>query len=119
MLTEMTTDAARPFYRLGSLLFVGPIPREEFIQFLLDSFARGGFRVEGATGKETKGGTVNLILDLAEEVVAGRPERVGGVHGGHHRAARLRPRAGLRAPRARFRLRFASLLRNSPRQSLN
>jgi hypothetical protein len=68
MLTEMTTDAARPFYRLGSLLFVGPIPREEFIQFLLDSFARGGFRVEGATGKESKGGAVNLILDLAEEV---------------------------------------------------
>ncbi len=68
MLTEMTTDAARPFYRLGSLLFVGPVPREEFVQFLLNSFARGGFRVEGATGKGAKGGAVNLILDLAEEV---------------------------------------------------
>jgi uncharacterized protein len=68
MLTEMTTDAARPFYRLGSLLFVGLIPREEFIKFLLDSFVRSGFKVEGVTGKEAKGGAVNLILELAEEV---------------------------------------------------
>jgi AAA+ ATPase superfamily predicted ATPase len=65
MLTEMTTSAARPFYRLGSLRFVGPVPREEFIQFLLEKFATGGFKVEGATGG---GGAVSLILDLAEEV---------------------------------------------------
>lgn len=68
MLTEMTTSAARPFYRLGSLRFVGPLPRGEFIQFLLDKFASGGFRVEGATAKGGGGGAVALILDLAEEV---------------------------------------------------
>jgi len=68
MLTDMTTDAARPFYRLGSLRFVGPVPREEFIQFLLDKFSSGGFKVEGATGKGQAGGAVAFILDLAEEV---------------------------------------------------
>ncbi len=68
MLTDMTTDAARPFYRLGSLRFVGPVPREEFIQFLLDKFSSGGFKVGGATGKGMVGGAVAFILDLAEEV---------------------------------------------------
>jgi hypothetical protein len=68
MLTDMTTDAARPFYRLGSLRFVGPLPRAEFIQFLLDKFSSGGFKVEGATGKGPPGGAVAFILDLAEEV---------------------------------------------------
>lgn len=68
MLTDMTTDAARPFYRLGSLRFIGPVPREEFIQFLLDKFSSGGFKVEGATGKGVAGGAVAFILDLAEEV---------------------------------------------------
>lgn len=68
MLTDMTTDAARPFYRLGSLRFIGPVPREEFIQFLLDKFSSGGFKVEGATGKGSAGGAVTFILDLAEEV---------------------------------------------------
>lgn len=68
MLTDMTTDAARPFYRLGSLRFVGPVPREEFVQFLLSKFSSGGFKVEGATGKGAAGGAVAFILDLAEEV---------------------------------------------------
>lgn len=52
MLTEMTTSAARPFYRLGSLRFVGSVPREEFIQFLLDKSALGGFRVNGVTAQD-------------------------------------------------------------------
>jgi hypothetical protein len=69
MLIDMTTQASRPFYRLGSLRFIGPVPRADFIQFLLDKFSAGGFKVEGATGKEAAtGGAVALILDLAEEV---------------------------------------------------
>jgi uncharacterized protein len=68
MLTDMTTDAARPFYRLGSLRFIGPVPRAEFIQFLLDKFSSGGFKVEGATDKGAAGGAATFILDLAEEV---------------------------------------------------
>jgi hypothetical protein len=68
MLTDMTTDASRPFYRLGSLRFIGPVPREEFIQFLLDKFSQGHFRVEGMTSKDAYGGAAMTILDLAEEV---------------------------------------------------
>lgn len=69
MLIDMTTQASRPFYRLGSLRFIGPVPRADFIQFLLDKFSAGGFKVEGATGKEAAtGGAVALILHLAEEV---------------------------------------------------
>ncbi len=69
MLTEMTTHASRPFYRLGSLRFVGPLPREEFLRFLLDRFTAGGFRIEGAGKKNaTSGGAALLILDFAEEV---------------------------------------------------
>jgi hypothetical protein len=60
MLTDMTTDASRPFYRLGARLFVGPIPRTDFQDFLHRGFARAGFKVgEGAQ---------EAILDLAEEV---------------------------------------------------
>ncbi|MEX0600544.1 MAG: AAA family ATPase, partial [Rhodothermales bacterium] len=38
MLAEMTSDAARPLYRLGQRLFLGPIPREDFVPFLKQSF---------------------------------------------------------------------------------
>lgn len=43
MLSEMTTDPSRPFYRLGSLLYVGALPRPEFSRFLIDKFTLGGF----------------------------------------------------------------------------
>lgn len=69
MLTEMTTSPARPFYRLGELLFVSEIPREDFLLFLVASFAGGGFTVTGATGKDGAAGSVaRFILDLAEDV---------------------------------------------------
>ena len=60
MLTDMTTDASRPFYRLGTRLFVGPVPRTDFQDFLHRGFVHAGFKVgEGA---------LEAILDLAEEV---------------------------------------------------
>jgi len=60
MLTDMTTDASRPFYRLGERLFVGPIPRTDFQDFLHRGFAHARFKVgEGA---------LEAILDLADEV---------------------------------------------------
>lgn len=69
MLTEMTTSPARPFYRLGELLFVSEIPRGDFLLFLVASFAGGGFTVTGATGKDEAAGSVaRFILDLAEDV---------------------------------------------------
>ena len=60
MLIEMTTEASRPFYRLGERLFVGSVPRADFHGFLHHSFVRAGFKV----GE----GVLEAVLDLAEEV---------------------------------------------------
>lgn len=67
MLTEMTIDASRPFYRLGTLLFIGALPRTEFSRFLLDKFTFGDFFSLQATEEEKRDLTLK-ILDLAEDV---------------------------------------------------
>ena len=67
MLTEMMTDASRPFYRLGKLLFVDKLPRLEFTRFLLDKFTLGDF-FPAKMEKSQKTELVHLILDLAEDV---------------------------------------------------
>lgn len=69
LLTAMTMDAARPFYRLGSLCFVGPVPRADFSDFLRAGFVRGGFKLTDArkTGDRAQD-QIELLLDLAEEV---------------------------------------------------
>jgi uncharacterized protein len=60
LLTDMTSDHARPFYRMGSSLFLGPVPRSAFAPFLLEGFEGRGFKVAA--------GAVERILDLAEDV---------------------------------------------------
>jgi AAA+ ATPase superfamily predicted ATPase len=60
MLAEMTGDSSRPFYRLGSRLFIGPIPREDFAPFLLQGFRDSGYHADDVA--------VQTILDLAEDV---------------------------------------------------
>ena len=60
LLTQMTDDPNRPFYRLGSRLFLGPVPRADFRDFLVRRFRETGFRL----GDEAAAG----ILDLAEDV---------------------------------------------------
>jgi len=67
MLTEMTTDASRPFYRLGKLLFIGELPRTEFSRFLSDKFIFGGFLSPKSDENERRDLTLK-ILDLAEDV---------------------------------------------------
>jgi uncharacterized protein len=62
LLTAMTLDAARPFYRLGQLRFIGPVPRDDFRKFLLKGF--GGFVVSREKADEA----ANRILGLAKEV---------------------------------------------------
>jgi|SRR5690242_2699978 len=64
LLTSMTLDAARPFYRLGQLRFIGPVPRDDFKLFLLRGFDRSRF----ITSAEKADEAVQFILDLAEEV---------------------------------------------------
>lgn len=61
LLTAMTMDAARPFYRLGRLRFVGPVPRAQFSAFLRSKFTASGFAAEDEAA-------VSAILDMAEEV---------------------------------------------------
>jgi uncharacterized protein len=67
LLTEMTTDPSRPFYRLGTLLFVGALPRTEFSRFLLDKFTHGDFFSPKTDETERLNLTLK-ILDLAEDV---------------------------------------------------
>jgi hypothetical protein len=61
LLSAMTMDAARPFYRLGSVRFVGAIPRVDFEAFLRKQFLQSGFAIDHPN-------PTGLILDLAEEV---------------------------------------------------
>jgi hypothetical protein len=61
MLSDMTMDATRPFYRLGSVRFIGPVPEKDFIAFLSSRFEKSGFRVEDPT-------PIREILRYAEEV---------------------------------------------------
>jgi hypothetical protein len=67
MLTEMTTDPSRPFYRLGMQLFVGVLPRTEFSRFLLDKFTVGDF-FHPQSDETEKRNLMLKILDLAEDV---------------------------------------------------
>jgi hypothetical protein len=61
MLTAMTMDAARPFYRLGSVRFIGVVPAEDFEKFLTDKFLESGFEIESPS-------PVRAILQYAEQV---------------------------------------------------
>lgn len=60
LLTEMTNEPNRPFYRLGQRVFLGGIPRPEFIAALGDGFRKGGF--------EPAHSACERIVDLAEDV---------------------------------------------------
>jgi hypothetical protein len=54
------SSAARPFYRLGARLFIGPVPRDEFRPFLRAGFDGAGFAIEDEA--------VETILDLTADV---------------------------------------------------
>ncbi len=60
LLTDMTTKEKQPFYRLGETLFIGPIPRPDFAEFLVRSFSRGHIKLDA--------GAITAILDEAEDV---------------------------------------------------
>jgi uncharacterized protein len=68
MITEMTTNAARPFYRLGKLISVLEIPRIDFAHFLAHQFTTGGFFVEGGSVDKPDAGAIAYLLDMAEQV---------------------------------------------------
>ncbi len=60
ILTEMTTSPARPFYRLGERVFLGPVPREQFLAFITKAFKYSGILAKPPASE--------TILTLAEEV---------------------------------------------------
>lgn len=60
LLADMTSDPNRPFYKLGKVRFLGPIPRIEFASFLEKGFIAGGIRIQPGATEE--------ILDAAEDV---------------------------------------------------
>ena len=60
MLADMTSDPARAFWKLGSRLFLGPIPREAWREFLTRAFTRSAFKVQPVA--------LEHLLDVAEDV---------------------------------------------------
>jgi uncharacterized protein len=60
LLADMTSSPGRPFYKLGEVRTVGPVPRNDFAAFLERGFLKGGI----ATGP----GAIDAILDGAAEV---------------------------------------------------
>jgi hypothetical protein len=60
LLTDMTSHHARPFYPMGSSLFLGPITRAAFAPFLTEGFEARGFKVAPSA--------IERLLDLAEDV---------------------------------------------------
>jgi hypothetical protein len=60
MLADMTNDPARAFWKLGSRLFLGPIPRDAWRAFLTRGFTRPTFKSQSAA--------LEHLMDLAEDV---------------------------------------------------
>lgn len=60
LLDDMTLSPARPFYRLGARLFLGPIPRQEFAEAIRQGFAMAGFRIDSDA--------LERLFELAEDV---------------------------------------------------
>jgi uncharacterized protein len=60
LLHAMTSDPNRPFYRLGSRLFLGPVPREEFSAYLIERFAKDALILSPKAAE--------LLLMLADDV---------------------------------------------------
>jgi hypothetical protein len=61
LLTAMTMNHDRPFYRLGTVMTVGAVPRHDFAEFITSSLRKSGFRVGDP-------GVVDSLLALAEDV---------------------------------------------------
>jgi hypothetical protein len=55
----MISNKNRAFYKMGKVMTLPKIPREEFSQFLQDRFEKGGFTLEN--------GVIEDILDVTEE----------------------------------------------------
>ncbi|MDX2192860.1 MAG: hypothetical protein NW201_05870 [Gemmatimonadales bacterium] len=89
LLAAMTTEPDRPFYRLGSRRFLGPIPRDAFRKFLAKGLA---------TVSRPAPDGIEAILDLAEDVPYD-VQRLAHACWSDARARRGRPRMDAEAVR--------------------
>ena len=60
ILHDMLMDKTRPFYRLGTNIFLKTVPRNDFEEFLMEQFTSTGVRPDVSA--------VNRIMDLSEDV---------------------------------------------------
>lgn len=60
LLAEMTGHPSRPFYQMGLRCFIGPLPRDQFSEFIRRNFQRGGFSITDEA--------VTALLDLSQDV---------------------------------------------------
>lgn len=60
LLTAMTENPDRPFFRLGARLFLAELPEEDFLDFLRAAFTSTGFELQGEVAER--------ILELADQV---------------------------------------------------
>jgi DNA-binding transcriptional ArsR family regulator len=60
MLADMTNDPARAFWKLGSRLFLGSIPRDAWRAFLSHGFTRAAFKVQAAA--------LEHLMNVAEDI---------------------------------------------------
>lgn len=61
LLTAMTMNHDRPFYRLGTVMTVGAVPRQDFAGFITKNLRKSGFRVADPA-------IVVTLLAMAEDV---------------------------------------------------
>jgi AAA+ ATPase superfamily predicted ATPase len=59
LLYDMVANRSRAFYMMGRVINLEKIPRDEFIDFILDAFQKTGFSVEV--------GSIEKMLDLVED----------------------------------------------------
>jgi len=60
VMISMVREEGRPFYRLGRIMELGPIPRDAYAAFISGWFERGGYGLPG--------NAVHRILDLGDDV---------------------------------------------------
>ena len=79
--TAMTMDASRPFYRLGQLRFIGPLPRAEFGNFLRSRFVQSRFEMteQHRKEKDKKKKIKSPWWNLAEVAMKARGNQIGRI----------------------------------------
>lgn len=60
ILLNMVMNRSKAFYKMGKIMWLGKMPREEFGKFIMSQFERTGFSI--------KSKAIDRILDIAEDI---------------------------------------------------